>query len=132
MAEVATFPFLSIHLHTAASPVLEMEWKGFVSSADFRQALATGLALARRHHVTGWLANDRRLGALRPRDVDWSFAYLHTALAEQGLRRFALLETEETLNRFIIGNKYDAATPALSFEFRRFTNLEEARAWAGL
>ncbi|MBX0289082.1 hypothetical protein K3G63_01455 [Hymenobacter sp. HSC-4F20] len=127
MELVATFSYLDIYLHTSACPVLEMHWKGFVSSINFRQAIKTGLQLARQHQIKGWLADDRQLGAVRPTDLDWSFSYLHEALAELGVDRFALLESAETLNRFIIGHKYDET--ALPFEFRRFASAEEARAW---
>lgn len=127
MELVATFSYLNIYVYSESCPVLEMQWKGFVGSSDFRQAIKTGLQLARQHEVKGWLADDRQLGAVRPTDLDWSFTYLHGALAELGVERFALLESAETLNRFIIGNKYDEA--ALPFELRRFTRPEPARAW---
>ncbi|RPD47869.1 hypothetical protein DNI29_10555 [Hymenobacter sediminis] len=127
MKLVADFPYLSIYLHTSKCQVLEMQWKGFVNSADFRQAIKTGLQLARQYQIVGWLADDRLLGAVRPKDLDWSFTYLHPELAASGVERFALLEADETLNRFIIGRKYEEA--ALPFALQRFTNLEEAREW---
>jgi len=128
---LASFPYLNLHLH-AAGPrkALETEWLGFVGGPDFRLALTEALRLARAHYVTGWVADDRLLGSLRPKDLDWGFTHLHEPLAELGVRRFALLETEETLNRFIINSKYQEAMPGLPFELRFFTNLTEARSWA--
>ncbi|RYU77850.1 hypothetical protein [Hymenobacter persicinus] len=127
---LTAFPYLNIYLLRGPQPALETEWRGFVGSADFRSALAEALELARKHAVVGWVADDRRLGALRPKDLDWSFRYLHAPLAELGVRRFAQLEAEEPLNRFIIGTKYQQATAALPFELRQFADLDLARRWA--
>ena len=125
-----TYPFLNILLHTGTHNVLETEWLGFAGSADFRQATTEMLRLARQYHVTGWVADDRRLGAVRPKDLDWCYTALLTPLDELGLTRFAHLESEETLNRITINGMYQSALPDLSYEFQHFTSLPEARAWA--
>ncbi len=127
---LAAYPFLNILLHTGTRNVLETEWLGFAGSADFRKAATEMLRLARQHHVTGWVADDRRLGAVRPKDLEWCYIALLTPLDELGLTRFAHLESEETLNRITINGMYQSALPDLRYEFRHFTSLPEARAWA--
>lgn len=127
---LASYPFLNILLHTGSHNVLETEWLGFAGSADFRKAVTEMLRLAQQHHITGWVADDRRLGAVRPKDLDWCHTALLAPLAELGLRRFAHLEAEETLNRITINGMYQSAVPDLSYEFRHFTSLTEARSWA--
>lgn len=66
---LATYPFLNVLLHTSPVMVLETEWLGFAGSIDFRAALLDILRLARLHKVVGWVADDRRLGAVRPVDL---------------------------------------------------------------
>lgn len=127
---LATHSFLNILLHTGSRNVLETEWLGFAGSADFRAALLETLRLARLHHVTGWVADDRRLGAVRPKDLEWCHTELLIPLAELGLQRFAHLESEETLNRVTINGMYQSALPGLPYEFRHFTSLPAARSWA--
>ena len=127
---LAAYPFLNILLHTGTHNVLETEWLGFAGSADFRQAVTEMLRLARQQHVTGWVADDRHLGAVRPKDLDWWYTALLAPLNELGLTRFAHLEAEETLNRITISGMYKSALPDLHYEFRHFTSLPEARAWA--
>ncbi len=128
---LASYAFLNLLLHSGGQrPVLETEWLGFAGSHDFRLALTEALRLARLHHVAGWVADDRRLGAVRPKDLAWTHTQVLVPLGELGVVRFAHLESEEVLNRMIINGMYQAASPDLSYELRHFTSLPEARAWA--
>jgi hypothetical protein len=127
---LASYPFLNILLHPGIHPVLETEWLGFAGSTDFRHVLTEALRLARLHRVTGWIADDRHLGAVRPKDLDWAHQALLVPLSELGVRRFAHLESEEVLNRITINGMYQSAIPGLAYEFRHFTSLTEARLWA--
>lgn len=127
---LATYPFLNVLLHTGSAPVMETEWQGFAGSTDFRAALLETLRLARLHRITGWVADDRRLGAVRPKDLEWTHHEILKPLSDLGVRRFAHLEAEEALNRLTIDGLYRAAVPDLAYEFRHFTDIEQARAWA--
>ncbi|MDJ0367279.1 hypothetical protein QMK33_19195 [Hymenobacter sp. H14-R3] len=128
---LASFDFLNLLLHTGGRHiVLETEWLGFAGSNDFRRALTEALRLARLHHVTGWVADDRRLGPVRPKDLEWTHTEILLPLGELGVLRFAHLESEQVLNRLTINGMYQTAVPGLNYEFRHFTLLPEARAWA--
>ncbi|RZJ94426.1 MAG: hypothetical protein EOO60_03070 [Hymenobacter sp.] len=127
---LAAYPFLNVLLHTGTHNVLETEWLGFAGSVDFRLALTEALRLARLHRVVGWVADDRHLGAVRPKDLAWTHENILSPLSDLGVRRFAHLEAEETLNRITINGMYQSAIPGLAYEFRHFTSLPEARAWA--
>lgn len=129
---LASYPFLTIWLHTGPGQrnVLETEWLGFAGSADFRAAITELLQLAQQHHVTGWVADDRRLGAVRPKDLEWCHSALLVPLAKLGLARFAHLEANDTLNRITINGMYQKDLPGQAYELRHFTLLPEARAWA--
>jgi hypothetical protein len=76
------------------------------------------------------VADDRRLGAVRPKDLDWVHAEILVPLGEIGVTRFAHLESEEVMNRLTIDGMYQRSVPGLPYEFRHFTALAEARAWA--
>ena len=131
MQTLASFPFLTLHLHTGGPwAVLEAEWLGFAGSTDFRQALTEAVRLARQHHARAWVADDRRLGAVRPKDLEWAGVHVLEALAGLGMQRFARLESEQALNRLTINSLLRASLPGLPYEFRHFTSLPEARAWA--
>lgn len=127
---LALYPYLNLLLHTGNRNVLETEWLGFAGSTDFRTALTEALRLAQLHHVAGWVADDRRLGAVRPKDLEWVHQAILAPLAEIGVLRFAHLESEETLNRITINGMYQSVLPGLPYEFRHFSSLLEARKWA--
>ncbi|OGX88300.1 hypothetical protein [Hymenobacter coccineus] len=132
MQTLVSLPFLNVHLHNGGPfATLETEWLGFAGSNDFRNALTETLRLAQQYHVKGWVADDRRLGAVRPKDLEWAHANLLKPVSLIGLQRFAHLESVEVLNRVTIDGMYQTALPGLPFEFRHFTTLPEARAWAG-
>jgi len=128
---LASYPFLHILLHTGGPhPVIETEWLGFAGSQDFREALTEAIRLARLHHPIGWIADDRHLGAVRPKDLSWVHNEVLVPLGVLGVTRFAHLESVQVLNRITIDGMYQSAIPGLPYEFRHFTELTEARAWA--
>ncbi|MCC3160287.1 STAS/SEC14 domain-containing protein [Hymenobacter sp. 15J16-1T3B] len=128
MQPLLSLPYLSVFLHPG--PALETQWLGFATSAEFRAAIKQLLALGQAHRVRGWLADDRLLGAVRPRDLDWSSQHLLAGLDRAGLQRFALVESQDVLNRHTITRMYEQVVPAVGFEIRRFAAIEQARAWA--
>ena len=131
MTSLHAFPYLNLYLHAGPCPTLETHWLGFANGEEFRTGVRQALALARQHHVTGWVADDRLLGAVRPRDLQWCLDEVLMALNVLGVRRFALLESQDAMNRRTIDGMYQQVTPAVDFEIRRFTDLPLARAWAG-
>lgn len=130
MELLATFPFLRLHLHPGACPALEAEWRGFVSSAFLRQALTEALELARRHQVRAWIADDRRLGPVRPADLEWVVTTVVPEFVNLGIERFAMIEAEDPLNKLLITTAADTVIQQLPLQVRRFTDAEEARHWA--
>ncbi|MBD2715118.1 hypothetical protein KBK19_08730 [Microvirga sp. STR05] len=130
MTVVASHPSLTIHLHSGSAAALETEWLGFTGSRDFRRYITEALALARQHGVTGWIANDQLLGAVRPVDLDWVAKHVLPALMKLGIRRFARLDAQDTMNRLLIGRMYQQAATSPQFELRSFSDPKQAREWA--
>lgn len=131
MTPALTFPYLNVHLHHGGRwPALETEWLSFATSVEFRSSVEQSLELGRNSQVKGWIADDRLLGAVRPRDLDWTYADVLLALSNMGLQRFALLESKDALNRLTIATMYQRAYSNLAFEIRLFDDIALARAWA--
>ena len=51
-------------------------------------------------------------------------------LMERGVRRFARLDAQDTMNRLLIGIMYQQAATSPPFELRTFSDLQQAREWA--
>ena len=68
---LASFLFLHVHLHTGEPfTVPRTGWLGFTGSTDLHHALTETMPIAQRHHVKGWMDDNRRLGAVCPKDLD--------------------------------------------------------------
>ncbi|SNR28712.1 MULTISPECIES: hypothetical protein [Hymenobacter] len=130
MRSALSFPYLNVYIHEVPSPTLETHWLGFANSTDFRASLTQALQLGRQLQVKGWIADDRLLGAVRPRDLQWTHEKILLPLDTIGLQRFALLESSDTLNRLTIASMYHQASPDVRFEIQRFDQISRARAWA--
>jgi hypothetical protein len=121
---------LTLYLHVGASRAIEAQWQGFVSSDVLRQATLDAVKLAREHRITGWIADDRLLGAVRPVDLRWIAQHVLPQLIGVGLKRFARIEAIDPLNKLLIGQAQATAEQQMPFELRTFTELRAARAWA--
>lgn len=131
MQTLLTTPHLTIYLHKGdPGSVVELSWLSYATSQQFREALLQALDLFAQHRGQGWISDDRYLGAVRPRDLEWAFLTAPPRLTELGLRRMALLESQDVLNRRTIDAAYQQNEPTFGFELRRFTDLTEARTWA--
>ena len=130
MQLLASYPFLNLYLHPGPPPALEAQWHGSTSSTLLRQATVECVTFAREHRVTGWIADDRQLEPLRPRDLNWIATYALPLLVKWGVRRFAHLEAANPLTQRGLDPVQESAGQHLSFEIRSFTDLAAARAWA--
>ncbi|HEX8505788.1 MAG TPA: hypothetical protein VF630_10500 [Hymenobacter sp.] len=130
MQLLASYPYLHLYLHEGVSRAIEAQWKGFVSSALLREATLECVQRAREHRISGWVADDRLLGPVRPVDLEWIAQEVLPQLVAVGLKRFARIEAADPLNQLLIGRAQAIAEQQLPFELQSFTDLQEARAWA--
>ena len=130
MQLLVSYPYLQLYLHKGESVALEAQWTGMPGSVLLRQATLECVTLAREHGVTGWIADDRQLGPVSARDLEWIATYVLPLLIKWGVRRFARLEGVAPLTQERVGPVQDRAQQQLAFELRSFTAPAEARAWA--
>ena len=130
MRTLLSLPYLTICLHEGPTPVMELQWRCYAASADLRAALTQAVEFSHRYQVKGWVCDDRRQGAVRPRDVEWAEHEILLPLDKAGLQRFAQLESQDALNRLTIDAAYTRTMPTLHFAVQRFADLAQARAWA--
>ncbi|RPD44655.1 hypothetical protein DNI29_21235 [Hymenobacter sediminis] len=123
-------PHVSFYFHNIGCRTLEAVWSDHVDSGYFRIAILLGLSLVRQHQIDSWIADDRRLGPLNTEDLDWVRAEIIPALATSGLRRLAVIESEDRLNRMLVDEAYTTPLRLLNIEFRHFADVQSARTWA--
>ena len=121
--------FVQLH-HDPAGATLETEWLGFVNSEQLRTSLTEALRLARQHRVKGWVANNTLLRTIRPADQDWINQEWFPEFAKLGVRRLAIVESQDALNRMGITTIMQRATEHIPFDTQYFTDVAAARRWA--
>lgn len=121
--------FLNLN-HDPAGATLETEWLGFVNSEQLRSSLTEALRLARQLRVKGWIANNILLRAIRPADQDWINEVWFPEFAKLGVRRLAVIISQDGLNRMGIDNIMQRATEHLPFDTQHFADAQAARRWA--
>ena len=77
------------------------------------------------------MADDRHLGAGRPRDLEWAEQAVMVTLDQLGPQRVVRLDSLDSLNRLTVGAMYTRIQPVLHFGMRSFGDLDPARASSG-
>ncbi|WP_139922036.1 hypothetical protein [Hymenobacter sp. DG01] len=130
MVLLAAYPFVSFYLHDIGCCTIEAVWGEDTNDIFFREAVLQGLMFIRQHKVESWIADDRRLGPMEPHVLEWVAEEVLPAMAASGLRRLAMVESGDWLNRDLIKEAYMPPVENLSIEIRHFADVSSARAWA--
>ena len=124
-------PYINISLHPGPPHnTLEIQWLDFVPSADFRASMREMLHHARLHQVTGWVADNRLLRAMRTADLAWSAEEVLLPMSGLGVRRLAVVESLDAMNRMGITALFSEVIPGTQLAQHFFPTIEAARAWA--
>ncbi|RZK24639.1 MAG: hypothetical protein EOO56_00630 [Hymenobacter sp.] len=121
--------FLLLH-HDPGTATLETDWQGFVNSEQLRSSLLEVLRLARQHRIKGYVANNTLLRAIRPTDQDWINEVWFPEFAKLGVKRLAVIVSQDGMNRMGIDNIMQRATEHVPFDTQHFTDAAAARRWA--
>ena len=130
MQTLYSTPYLIIYLHQTTHQTLELHWLNFVPSADLRACLLEMLRLARQHQVKAWLADNRLIRAMRPVDLEWVGQAIMLPMSELGVRRLAVVESQDAINRMGVNAMLTAVLPNTQLTTNYFATLAEARTWA--
>lgn len=130
MEKVYASSHLNIYLHSGAHNTLELEWLGFVNSAELQLSLLEALRLARRYAIKSWLADNRLIRAIRPKDFDWMGEHIIMPLDRLGVLRIAVVESLDAMNRMGVTMFLSSIIPDTRITTQYFSALGEARTWA--
>lgn len=122
--------YVNISLHSTAHKTIELHWLDFVPSADFRAGMLELLRLSRLHRVQAWVADNRLIRALRPTDLSWAGTEVIVPMSELGVRRLAIVESQDAINRMGVNMMLTTTLPDTKLTNHFFSTIEEARAWA--
>ncbi len=104
-------------------------WQGFLSGEILRNAIKQCMQLLAEEHPHYWLADNRKMKAIRQKDQEWLETELLPKLAASTLRRMATLISEDIFNQMAVENLLSKANDLIKFEHQYFTNEKTAAQW---
>jgi hypothetical protein len=119
-----------VYLHEGSHNTVELQWLDFANSEELRRNILEGLRLAQQYRAKSWLADNRLLRAIRPKDFEWMGPAIITPLDELGVKRIAVVESQDAINRMGVTAFLSAVVPGTGITTHYFTTPEEARAWS--
>jgi hypothetical protein len=116
-------------------PCLIIQWHGFANSAQFRSLMDRGLALYIEKAVAtqplGWLADTRRVSAVRPDDQLWMAHDWNPRAYAAGIRHISFVVPETVFGQISVNTYSSAAGAAAAYtlETAQHQTLEAAKHW---
>ncbi|GAB3525904.1 hypothetical protein GCM10027443_00490 [Pontibacter brevis] len=105
------------------------EWKGFVSSSEFREMALRALEFANSYGITRWLSDRRKMKAIRQQDQQWAVEVYIPKMLESPLRRMAAVVSEDIFNNMAMEEMLKRSGGLGNISLRHFNNVTEAMAW---
>lgn len=104
-------------------------WNGFLSGENLRRVVAKCLDLLDEENPENWLADNRKLRAIRQHDQEWLAENLLPKLAVSSLKKMATIVSEDIFNQMAIGNLLTKATEIVHFDHQYFKSDQAAYKW---
>jgi hypothetical protein len=104
-------------------------WNGFLSSAQFREAVKICLDLMDEHRLLRWLGDNRKLRAIRQADQDWFVEYVMPRLVAGTIRRNASVMSEDLFNRMAVEQIIKRSGNLGDMALMDFDSVEAALDW---
>ncbi len=113
--------------HDPDLKAVAMEWTGFSSSAQFREANENVLDLIRETRSTKLIADTRNMKIISLQDQQWLYQDWLPRTISAGLTHAAIIESEDFFNKLSVDNVVQKINDQLTIKY--FTTLLSARNW---
>ncbi|GGK83100.1 hypothetical protein ACD591_14285 [Rufibacter glacialis] len=112
------------HQHTAYAV-----WNGFLSSQVFRESALKCLELLEEKGIERWLADNRKMKAIRQADQHWFVENIMPRILQSNLRRMATLVSDDLFNKMAVEQMLKRAGHPDHLLLRDFQDEAEAVSW---
>ncbi len=106
-----------------------VEGKGFMTSDEFKEVVTMGLRMIDEYKPLRWLADNRKLKAIRQADQDWFVEVAMAKLRESTIRRNATVVSEDIFNRMAIEQILQRSDDLGNMLLKEFESMDEAMEW---
>src|SRR5688572_10970878 len=101
-------PYVTIYFDESKSLGIA-EWRGSLTSADYREAFGKCLELTNEKKLANWLGDNRKLLAISEEDQEWTFQVAAPILLRSSLRKMATLVSEDIYSQMAVTGLFDRA-----------------------
>ncbi|HMZ50013.1 MAG TPA: hypothetical protein PLP28_13610, partial [Flavobacteriales bacterium] len=104
-------------------------WSHSIRSEEYRLALWHIHDLVRDHHLVLWLSDTRAMGAILHADEKWSIEVFMPEVIKLGLRRVAVVRSEDYFAHTATARMVDATAVVAPFKVELFADAGDAEDW---
>ena len=108
---------------------VHLKWKGYATSAQFREGLTAALNSVQEYRVENWLGDLKLMEVILPQDEDWATFQLFPLLGSTTLKKMAIVTSLDFLNNSSVKRIVNVALPHVQFETKYFVVVVEASVW---
>lgn len=120
--------FVTVTVHHA-SRLIQLRWKGFAPTPEFRRTLDEALQAVLEHKLLYWLADLRGMSAILRRDEQWSTTDWFPRASASGLKKMAIVTSTDLFNQMSVERIMDDAAGVITFQTAYFDDVDVARTW---
>lgn len=102
-----------------------------MSGEVFRSNITTSLRLIEDKNPVIWLADNRKMKAIRQKDQAWFEKEVLPRLGASSLRKMASLISEDIFNQMAVENIFTRGNKPIRFDHQFFKDEKEALTWLG-
>ncbi|WP_192822701.1 hypothetical protein [Rufibacter sp. LB8] len=103
-------------------------WNGFLSTDEFREATLVCAKLLQEHHIQFWLADNRKMKAIKQADQVWFMEHIWPIIFRH-LKRMATLVSEDVFNKMAVEQMISRAGDLGNLMLCDFEDEALALAW---
>jgi hypothetical protein len=104
-------------------------WDGFLSGETLRHATTQCLRLLEEEQPLNWLADNRKMKAIRQKDQEWIESVMIPKIVASPLRKMATLVSEDIFNKMAVESLYKRSSELIKFDHQYFKNEKAATQW---
>ncbi|MCU0443988.1 MAG: hypothetical protein MUE85_03660 [Microscillaceae bacterium] len=104
------------------------EWKDFAKSDEFKESISKQIELLKNKKSEKLLLDARNFKGIGPKDQEWAEAHHIPALVEEGLKKLAIIASQNIFGKVSLNNLLDKANHTQA-KVRLFATDIEAMAW---
>lgn len=119
-------PYLTVE-YDAANKLLIQNWKGFASSAQFREGIEKSIEIFKQKKPIRLLSNTKEGALVKKEDTDWAASYAIGQMIQHGLKSMAFVVPANVFAQMSVKNFSGQA--AGTFQPQYFDNKEKAIEW---